>query len=199
MVEKTVLFLSGGDFNEVKNLSGESVETWIDRVIDLYCTVLKVNKPTVAAVDGYAIGMGFQFSLMFDQRVMSNEAKFIMPELKHGIGCSVGAAILGFTHGHNLMRKIVFECEELSSEVCVKYNIANQVTDKEILLETAIELANSLAKYPKTAYSNTKKFMNKKFIEILEESRKESKLVHKNSFGSRDSQHHFKKVLGEKY
>ncbi|SFN75345.1 carboxymethylproline synthase [Xenorhabdus japonica] len=192
-------FSSGGDFNEVKNLSGENVETWIDRVIDLYCAVLKVNKPTVAAVDGYAIGMGFQFSLMFDQRIMSNEAKFIMPELKHGIGCSVGAAILGFTHGHNLMRKIVFECEELSSELCVKYNIANQITNKEILLEAAIERANSLAKYPKTAYSNTKKFMNKRFIDILEENRKESKLVHKNSFSSRDSQRHFKKVLGEKY
>ncbi|MDR0217731.1 MAG: enoyl-CoA hydratase/isomerase family protein [Enterobacteriaceae bacterium] len=192
-------FSSGGDFNEVKNLSGENVDSWIDRVIDLYCAVLNVNKPTVAAVDGYAIGMGFQFSLMFDQRIISNEAKFIMPELKHGIGCSVGAAILGFTHGHNLMRKIVFECEELSSETCIKYNIANQVADKDLLLETAIERANLLATYPKTSYLNTKKCMNKKFIDILEDSRKESKLVHKNSFGSRDPQKHFKKVLGEKY
>ncbi|AWK40178.1 enoyl-CoA hydratase/isomerase family protein [Photorhabdus laumondii subsp. laumondii] len=192
-------FSSGGDFSEVKNLSGESVERWIDRVIDLYCAVLNVNKPTVAAVDGYAIGMGFQFSLMFDQRIVSSEAKFIMPELKHGIGCSVGAAILSFTHGHNIMKKIVFECEEISSEMCIEYNIANQVIDKEILLETAIERANLLATYPKTAYLNTKKFMNKKFVDILEDSRKESKLVHKNSFGSRDSQKHFKKVLGEKY
>ncbi|MBD2797902.1 enoyl-CoA hydratase/isomerase family protein [Xenorhabdus sp. 18] len=192
-------FSSGGDFNEVKKLTGGNVEHWIDRVIDLYSAVLNIKKPTIAAVDGYAIGMGFQFSMMFDQRIMSNEARFVMPELKHGIGCSVGATILSFTHGYNLMRKIVFECEELSSELCLKYCIANQVTDKEVLLETAIERANLLATYPEAAYSNTKKFMNKRFIEALEKCRQESKLVHKNSFGARDAQKHFQKVLGEKY
>ncbi|CAI1791690.1 enoyl-CoA hydratase/isomerase family protein [Serratia plymuthica] len=193
-------FSSGGDFNEVKNLSGGvEVERWIDRVIDLYNTVLNISKPTIAAVDGYAIGMGFQFAMMFDQRIMSNQAHFVMPELKHGIGCSVGAAILGFTHGHTMMKKIVFECEELSAELCHEYKIVNQVVSVEHLLETAFSQANLLAEYPKSAFVNTKKIMNKEFIEVLEKTREESKRVHKSSFAAKDSQKHFQKILGQKY
>ncbi|MBH2547971.1 enoyl-CoA hydratase/isomerase family protein [Serratia marcescens] len=193
-------FSSGGDFNEVKKLSGGAeVERWIDRVIDLYITVLNISKPTVAAVDGYAIGMGFQFAMMFDQRIMSDQAKLVMPELKHGIGCSVGAAILGFTHGHGLMKKIVLECEELSADTCYEYNIVNQIIPRKHLLEIALNQANLLANYPKAAFFNTKKFMNKAFIEVLEKTRKESKEVHKNAFSARDAQKHFKKVLGQKY
>lgn len=193
-------FSSGGDFNEVKKLSGGSeVERWIDRVIDLYNTVLNISKPTIAAVDGYAIGMGFQFAMMFDQRVMSDRAYFIMPELKHGIGCSVGAAILEFTHGHALMTKIVFECEKLSAELCHEHNIVNQVVSSENLLKTALAQANLLAEYPKAAFVNTKKFMNKAFIKILEKTREESKLVHKNAFTARDAQKHFQNILGQKY
>src|SRR4029078_9600954 len=86
-------FSAGGDFNEVKNLSGGGdVDRWIDRVTELYVHALRVDKPTVAAIDKYAIGMGFQFALMFDQRVLTEGAEFRMPEARHGIGRSLGAA-----------------------------------------------------------------------------------------------------------
>ena len=193
-------FSSGGDFNEVKNLSGGTeVERWIDRVIDLYTTVLKVSKPTVAAIEGYAIGMGFQFAMMFDYKVMSNDAKFIMPELKHGIGCSVGAAILEFTHNHNLMKKIVYECKELGADECESYHIVNEISNSENILERALEMAQKLAGYPSAAYINTKKSLNFGFIETLERARESSKLVHKQAFSARDAQKHFQKVLGAKY
>ncbi|EMK3756620.1 MULTISPECIES: enoyl-CoA hydratase/isomerase family protein [Providencia] len=193
-------FSSGGDFNEVKALSGGvEVERWIDRVIDLYQAVLNVSKPTIAAIDGYAIGMGFQFAMMFDYRVMSDQAQFIMPELKHGIGCSVGAAILEFTHGHSLMKKIVFECEKLSATQCHQYHIANQVTPSSHLLKTALLQANALSKYPSAAFGNTKKLMNKSFIKVLEKTREQSKLVHKNAFATKDAQEHFQKILGKNY
>ncbi|MEE4407036.1 enoyl-CoA hydratase/isomerase family protein [Enterobacter mori] len=193
-------FSSGGDFNEVKNLSGSvEVERWIDRVIDLYTNVLKVSKPTVAAIEGYAIGMGFQFAMMFDYKVMSNDAKFIMPELKHGIGCSVGAAILEFTHSHNLMKKIVYECKELDADECERYHIVNEISDNENILEQALVMAQQLAGYPFAAYKNTKNSLNSGFIEKLEKARESSKLVHKQAFSARDAQKHFEKVLGTKY
>lgn len=193
-------FSSGGDFNEVKNLSGGAeVERWIDRVIDLYTTVLKVSKPTVAAIEGYAIGMGFQFAMMFDYKVMSKDAKFVMPELKHGIGCSVGAAILEFTHSHNLMKKIVYECKELDADECENYHIVNETSDSENILERALMMAQKMADYPCAAYKNTKMSLNFGFIEKLEMARESSKLVHKQAFAARDAQKHFQKVLGTKY
>lgn len=49
-------FSAGGDFNEVVQLSERAaVEAFIDRVIDFYSTILRVTKPTVAAIGGYAV------------------------------------------------------------------------------------------------------------------------------------------------
>lgn len=193
-------FSSGGDFNEVKNLSGgNEVEDWIDRVIALYQAVLNIKKPTIAAVDGYAIGMGFQFAMMFDQRIMSENAIFSMPELKHGIGCSVGAAILEYTHGHTIMKKILLECERLSAEQCYEYRIVDLVIPKDNLISVALAKATLLAEYPVTSFSNTKIFMNKKFMAVLDNVKDESKAIHKKTFGMRDVQKHIQNVLGKKY
>ena len=193
-------FSAGGDFNEVKELSStESIENWIDRVIDLYESILKVKKPTVAAVDGHAIGIGFQFSLMFDYRIMSSNATYLMPELKHGIGCSVGAAILNFTHGYSFMQEIIYQCKKLSSEDCKKYGIVNQVVTQSELLSTAIKQAEVFGNYPTTSFISTKLNANKSFIDVLERTRIISKDVHRESFQARDSQKHFKKILKNKY
>ncbi|PWC09434.1 carboxymethylproline synthase [Brenneria corticis] len=193
-------FSVGGDFNEVKQLSrSEDIEEWIDRVIDLYQAVLNVNKPTLAAVDGYAIGMGFQFALMFDQRLMASTACFSMPELKHGIGCSVGAAILGFTHGFNTMQEIIYQCQSLDAARCMDYHLVNQMVDSTALLDAAITQAHVMAGYPVSAFINTKRAVNKPFIHLLEQTRDASKSVHKAAFQARDAQGHFKNVLGKKY
>ncbi|ADU71473.1 enoyl-CoA hydratase/isomerase family protein [Pantoea sp. At-9b] len=193
-------FSAGGDFNEVKFLSRTvEIENWIDRVIELYQSVLKVTKPTVAAIDGYAIGMGFQFAMMFDQRLMSADASLIMPELQHGIGCSVGAAILRFTHGFALMQEIIYQCKSLDAQTCSNYHLVNKVVDKDTLLHEAIQEARAMAKFPRTAFINTKTSINRNFIELLDAIKETSKSVHTASFQARDAQKHFCKVLKVKY
>lgn len=190
-------FSCGGDFNEVRKLSGgPEVEQWIDRVIDLYTAVLNLSKPSIAAIEGYAIGMGFQFAMMFDQRIMAHDAQLIMPELKHGIGCSVGAAILNFTHGHNRMKNIVLACDELGAEECLHYALVDQVISREALLPVAIRRAEQMAGYPRVAFSNTKQSFNRDFITVLERTRVESKRVHRRAFAAREAQHHFSHILG---
>lgn len=189
-------FSAGGDFNEVRLLnSAPDIEKWIDRVIDLYISVLSVNKPTIAAIDGYAIGMGFQFSLMFDQRIMSDTAEYIMPELKHGIGCSVGAAIINFTHSYSTMQEIIYQCNNLNAEDCLRYRLVNKVVNQESVLQDAIQLAEILSKYPQIAFSNTKKSANKSFIQLLESTRSTSKKVHTAAFQALDAQKHFTAIL----
>jgi carboxymethylproline synthase len=193
-------FSAGGDFNEVKNLSTEEdINEWIDRVIDLYASVLKVRKPTIAAIDGYAIGMGFQFAMMFDWRVMSKSAEFCMPELKHGIGCSVGATILDSVIDWNSMKEIVFSCDFIGHEEALRYRLVNQVSEKQKLIDQAILMAKKLANYPQIAFENTKKTINKSLLEKLYFTAEESKKVHRAAFAARSAQSHFKKILGKKY
>lgn len=193
-------FSAGGDFNEVKNLSGgKEVDDWIDRVFDLYSTVLHVEKPTVAAIGGMAIGMGFQFGLMFDWRVMASDAHFVMPELKHGIGCSVGAAILEDMVGWNTMRDIIYRCEKIDAEQASAIGLINEIADASTLVEKAIQSAKTLAAYPQVAFRATKQKVNGRLLNKLIESSAASKEVHRAAFSARDAQKHFQTVLKAKY
>jgi carboxymethylproline synthase len=190
-------FSAGGDFNEVRQLrGGEEVDRWIDRVTDLYLSVLRVDKPTVAAIDGYAIGMGFQFSMMFDWRVAASTAEFRMPELRHGIGCSVGVAILQHAIGYTAMQEIVFACEGIPAEKAARYGIINQLTGADHLLEEAIARANTLAEYPQVPYRATKHTIVSGMREVLLRSAQSSKEVHRAAFSSRSPHAHFDRILG---
>ena len=190
-------FSAGGDFNEVRQLrGGMEVDRWIDRVTDLYLSVLRVEKPTVAAIDGYAIGMGFQFSMMFDWRVAASTAEFRMPELRHGIGCSVGAAILQHAFGYATMQEIVFACENISAEKAAHYGIVNQLTHADRLVDEAIARANTLAEYPQIPYRATKHTIVSSMEEVLLRSAQSSKEVHRAAFSSRSPHAHFDRILG---
>ncbi len=177
-------FSAGSDYKEIKRLNGDAAQRWIDRLVELYRTVLELNKPTVAAVDGYAIGIGFQFAMMFDRRVMAADACFVMPELKQGVSGLLGVAILHFTHGFTVMQDIIYHCGEIDARRCLDYRLVNQITERELLVSAAIGQANLLAAYPRTAFGPTKRAMNKPFIQALEQSRQESKLLHKSTLAS---------------
>lgn len=192
-------FSAGGDFNEVKNFSNdEDVDRWIDRVTDLYVSALRVDKPTVAAIDGFAIGMGFQFALMFDHRIMTDSAEFRMPELRHGIGCSVGGAILGTLMSHNIAREIVFGCEDIGPTKALSYGIVNEVVPQAQLLARGITAARELAAYPEVAFRSTKRSLIAPLERALLETAEDSKRVHRAAFKARAMQQHFQNVLGER-
>ncbi len=191
-------FSAGGDFNEVKMMKGgKEVDRWIDRIIDLYTSVLLVDKPTVAAIDGYAIGMGFQFALMFDWRQAATSAEFRMPELRHGIGCSVGAAILRHAVGYTVMQEIVLACESIPAEKAVAYGIANRLSAPGRLMTDAIERAEDLATYPTAPYRATKRTIVESMRDVLLKSADASKRVHKEAFSTRSPHGHFARVLKE--
>ncbi len=192
-------FSVGGDFNEVKLLKGgDEVDAWIDGVISLYVSSLQVTKPTVALVDGFAIGIGFQLALTFDWRIGTQTTKYLMPELKHGISCTLGACMLERTLGRANMMKIVFGCDEISAEEAKSMQLLNEIVDAQNSLEIAIAKAKALAAYPQTAYKNTKISANRGFIQDLIQVAQASKLAHRASFKDGALQQHFNTILGDK-
>ncbi len=53
-----------------------------------------MEKPTIAAIDGYAIGIGFQLALSCDLRIATSRAQLLMWELKYGIACTIGGSAI---------------------------------------------------------------------------------------------------------
>ncbi|WP_035728469.1 enoyl-CoA hydratase/isomerase family protein [Bradyrhizobium murdochi] len=191
-------FCAGGDFNEVAQLSGSvAVEAYIDRLIDFYSTILKVTKPTVAAVGGYAIGLGFQVSLCCDWRVGAPGTKLVMWELKHGIACIVGGYLLESFVGRAAMSDIVYGCEAVPISWAVDHKLLHEVADSENLMETAIARAQILSEFPEITFRRTKESINQGLLAGLHDIALETKQAHVAGVASRAAQQHFQSVLGQ--
>ncbi len=81
---------SGGDFSAgddvaIFDFDGmAAAEEFLARVTRLFELVESVPRPVVAAVDGYALGFGFELALVCDLAVATPEAVFGLPEITHG-------------------------------------------------------------------------------------------------------------------
>lgn len=192
-------FSVGGDFNEVKNFKGgEEVVQWIDGVVNLYTTSLKMSKPTIAAVDNHVIGIGFQLALTCDFIIGTDSCKFSMPEIKNGIACTLGQYMLEKNLGRSTMTEIVYGCEILSIEECIKYGLINKVVKKSELWNESYLLAKKLSNYPTSALKRTKQAINKSYISELEIAGEISKSAHKNTFSDGAAQKFMHTIVGGK-
>lgn len=189
-------FCAGGDFTEVRELvDPDDIEAWIDRIVDLYLTIVDVSKPTVAAIDKHAIGLGFQVALMTDWRLMSTHASLMMPELEHGLGASMASSILTTVAGYGVARQIVLSCQPVSPAAALEARICDEVVERELLLERAVLRAARLGGYPRDCFTATKKVLTAPLRETLVRTREQSKSVHRAAFAARAMDGHIDRVL----
>ena len=146
-------FSSGGDFNDVSQLkTAEETNLYISEIIDLYLSVLKINKPVISLLDNYVIGQGLQVALMSDWRIATQNVKISMPELKNGVACPLGATILKELFGQAGMLADVIGCEMMDAEVAFKKGYFNTLTTAENFIEAATATIEKLTQYPVTPF-----------------------------------------------
>ncbi|GHE37978.1 enoyl-CoA hydratase [Streptomyces longispororuber] len=190
-------FSAGGNFNEARTLAtDDAVDETIDWCTDLYLSVLDVGKPTVAAIDRHAIGLGFQLAMMFDWKLMSTRADLVMPELEHGIGASMAATILSTSCGYDVARHVVMSCRPIPPETAVGLRMVDETCEPEFLLDRALQRAGRMGRYPRVAFSATKRVLTQPMRTALENTREASKAVHRATFGAKAMHRHFDRVLG---
>ncbi|MFE0171809.1 enoyl-CoA hydratase/isomerase family protein [Streptomyces sp. NPDC059002] len=190
-------FSAGGNFNEARLLAtDEAINETIDWCTDLYLSVLNTRKPTVAAIDRHAIGLGFQLAMMFDWKIMSTRADLVMPELEHGIGASMAATILSTACGHDVARHVIMSCRPIGPDTARDRRMVDEICEPEFLLERALQRAARMGRYPEIAFSATKRVLVTPMREALENSREASKAVHRATFGAKAMHKHFDNVLG---
>ncbi len=192
-------FSVGGDFNEVKAFEGgEEVDRWIDDIVNMYVACLELEKPTIAALDGFAIGIGFQLALCSDYRLGTSKCELVMPELKNGVACVLGQEMLERMLGRAQMLRIVVECDRIGPEESLRLGLLNAVCAPDALLETSQEAALRLLAYPSVSYGVTKRLMNQSFIEALRRITPVSQAAHRAAFRDRSAQRFMSKILGGK-
>ncbi len=191
-------FAVGGDFHEVANFEGgDEVDEWIDAITDLYKTVAGIRKPVVAALDGYAIGIGLQIALCCDYRIGSGSCELIMPEFKLGIACNFGGFLLERVVGRALMQQMLFSCEPWPASRALASGLIHDVATDKDLLRHAEAVARRIASYTAQAVQSTRPRVNAELVAGLEGIRSQAKASHRVAFAVGEAQKRMRRILHE--
>ena len=78
-------FVAGADISQMQSYKSEEGRNYANRAQTLFNKIEALEKPVIAAVNGYALGGGCELAMACDLRVASTRAKFGLPEVGLGI------------------------------------------------------------------------------------------------------------------
>jgi enoyl-CoA hydratase len=140
-------FSAGMHVNTFADATPESARDSITRVRDCLGAIRLSPRPTVALVNGYCIGAGFEMALACDLRVAHPQVQFGLPEVKLGIPSVVDAALLQQFVGLSKAKEIILTGDLYPLADLAHTGIANRIVDPKELREAALDLANQLGSY----------------------------------------------------
>lgn len=104
-----------------------------------------LDKPVIAAVNGYAFGGGFELALAADMIICSPNASFAVPESKLGIVPDSGGLLrLPKLLPPAIANEMMMTGRRMDAQEALRWGVVNQVVESERLMEAARELAHQL-------------------------------------------------------
>ena len=117
--------------------------------------------PTIAAVNGYALGGGCELALACDLVLASEKAKFGQPEVNFGIIPGFGGTQrLVRAIGRQRAKQMIFTGEHIGGARAAEIGLALEVLPADRLLERAREIAGKIASKGPVAISQAKRVIN---------------------------------------
>ena len=143
-------FIAGADIAEMSGLPGQAGRDYTKVGMDLMDFVEAYRLPVIAAVNGFALGGGCEFSMACDIRIASTKAKFGQPEVSLGIVPGFGGTQrLPRLVGKGMAKYLIMTGEMIDAEEAYRIGLVQKVVEPEKLMEEAKRVADLiLAKAP---------------------------------------------------
>lgn len=138
-------FAAGADLNELAQLDVVSIQQ--DQRPLLWKRIDEFSKPIIIAVNGFALGAGFELALHGDIILTGENAQFALPEI--GLGMLPGAGgtqRLARLVGQQLAMRWAMTGELISAQVAKQHGITSQICPTALTVQYAVELAEKIAK-----------------------------------------------------
>jgi len=160
-------FCAGGNVKDMRDRTGlfsgdpfDQADAYRRGIQRIPRAIYALNVPTIAAVNGPAVGAGCDLATMCDIRIGSTKAMFAESFVKLGIIPGDGGAwFLPRAVGYSNACKMAFSGEPVRAEEALSMGLMSEMVEPDALLSRAIELAQSIAANPPHAVRLTKQLM----------------------------------------
>ena len=126
--------------------------------------MMKIRKPVIAAVSGYALGGGCEVAMSCDMIVASETAKFAQPEITIGVIPGAGGTQrLTRAVGKAIAMEMILNNRTLSAQEALQFGLVNRVVPVERTLDEALKLADEIASRAPVAVRVAKKMINQAY------------------------------------
>lgn len=138
-------FVAGADIGWLRSLNaieGRAMAMKAQAMMDL---IEGMEKPVIAAVNGFALGGGSELAMACDIRIASEKAKFGQPEVNLGIiPCFGGTQRLPRLVGAGMAKYLIFSGEMIDAQEALRIGLADRVVPAEDLIATAETFAKTI-------------------------------------------------------
>lgn len=155
-------FVAGADISQMVHYTPEQARFYMKRAQNIFNRMELIEKPFLAAINGYALGGGCELSLACDLRFGSEKAIFGQPEVNLGV-------MPGFGGSQRLPRlvctavakDIIYSGRNVKAEEALRIGLINRICEPEKLMDEAQEYMNLVVSKPATALRGCKVAINR--------------------------------------
>ena len=150
-------FVAGADINELARRDTLLGRSETRRRQEVYTRIEALEIPSIAAINGFALGTGLELAMACTLRVASSSSKLGQPEVKLGIIPGAGGTQrLPRLVGMGRAMEMILTGEPITAEQALSIGLVNRVVAPESLMEEAKKLATVISSNPKMAVQYAK-------------------------------------------
>jgi len=151
-------FVAGADIAEMSGMNSEQGTEFSKIGQNVFDKIEAMPFPTIAAINGFALGGGLELTLACDIRIANTKALMGQPEVNLGlIPGYAGTQRLARLVGMGDALYLLYTADMISAEEALRIKLVQKVTEPEELMETALKIASKISKKGKNAIKQVKK------------------------------------------
>jgi len=155
-------FCAGDDRNEHQHPGSETeAREFVELIQQATRAIIFGSRPVVGAINGWAVGGGFEWAINCDFPIWAESARGFFPEVSLNLFVTGGVtSLLPALVGLNKAREMLFLGERYDAAALLQMGVAWRVVADELLMSTALEIATRLAQLPTASVQSMKRVLN---------------------------------------
>ena len=155
-------FVAGADIAYMRGLSPSQALKYAKDTVECYRLMEDMDQIFIAAVNGYALGVGCGQALSCDLRIASSKARFGLPEVSLGIfPAGGGTQRLSRLVGEAAAKELIFTAQTIDAQRARDLGLVSAVAEPDALMDEAQALADKVLRNSMSAVALAKKSMNR--------------------------------------